>query len=180
MKYLSVFLFALHAFFGFKDLSASEPLDYLTYSWNGNEEDLYLNIKIENRLEFSDQYTTIKTKNGQGIGCEIVCKPVLGSPILSSEGHELQEIKFTVILNNIHNPNQVFSTITKKTFYKGVNEKGQPVSKTSESKKESTLNNPAIDFTQRPVFSTINDSSNEGVISFKNSFPYSQITTPHQ
>ncbi len=173
MKYFVALFLTISACFGSNQLVASEIAQYLTYFWSGNEEDLYLNIDLVNELEFSNNYSVMKTKNGQG--CEVVCKPIFDSAILSSEGYELQEIKFTVMLNNIDNPNKVSSTIITETSYKGVNDKGLLLSTISESKKESVINNPAIDLTQEPDFFIISDNPNEGVISFKNSFPYSQI-----
>lgn len=175
MKYFVALLLAFSVFLGSNQLLASEIEQHLTYFWSGNEEDLYLNINLSNEIEFPGNYTTFKTKNGQGQGCEIICKPAQIGTVFSSKGHELNEIKLTVILNNVDNPNKVAYTTITKSSYKGVNEEGLLVSTTSESKREGILNNPAIDLTQNPVFFPINDGLHEGVISFKNSFPYSNI-----
>lgn len=173
MKHFAALLLAFNAFFGFNQLVASTDEKHLTYFWDGDEEELYLNINLANGLEFLNEYTTLKTKNGQG--CEIVCKPNLAGTVFSSKGHELQEIIFAVVLSNIDNPNKVSYKITTKSFYKGTNEEGHLVSITSESVDTCVLKNPAIDLNQRPVFFTCDNSLNEGVISFMNSFPYSQI-----
>lgn len=174
MKYFIALLLAFSAFLGSNRLLAAE-IEHLTYSWSGNEEELYLNISLLDEVELPGNYTTFKTKNGQGQGCEIICKPAQEGTVFSSKGQKLNEIKLTVVLNNVDNPNKVAYTTITKSSYVGINEKGLLVSTTSESKREGVLNNPAIDLTQDPVFFTINDGLHEGVISFKNSFPYSNI-----
>lgn len=175
MKYFTALLLAFTALFGSNQLAASDLTKQLTYSWSGNEEDLYLDITLSKELEFADSYTIFNTKNGQGQGCRIVCKPMQGITISSSEGYELQEIRFTVILNNVSNPNRVAYTTITSGSYEGINEKGLLVTTTSESKREGLLNNPAIDLSEEPSFFTISDELHEGVIFFKNSFPYSQM-----
>lgn len=187
MKYFIALLLAFGAFFGSNQLTASEfgaffgssPLasefgKYLMYSWSGDEEYLYLDINLSNELEFPDTYTTMRTKNGRGLECEIVCKPMPGSIVVSSKGNEIKEIKLTVVLNNTYDHSKVDCKIIEKFSYERVNDKGHLLSSITEFKTECMLYNPSIDLTQNPVFS-ITDGLNEGTISFKNSFPYSQL-----
>jgi hypothetical protein len=175
MKYFIALILAFSTFCGFNSLAASEAAKHVTYTWSGNEEDLYLNINLSKDLAFEYEFTTTTTKNGKGQGCEVVCKPVQEGVIFSEKGYELQEIQFTVLVNNIENPNKVPYTTITKSSYKGVNEDGNLVSTTLEYKSQGVLNNPAVDLSEDPVFFIVNDNLREGVVSFRNSFPYSQI-----
>ncbi len=168
MKYLVALFLTVSAFFGSNYLIAAEVAN-LTYFWTGDEVELDLNINLSKELEFADTYRIMKTQDGQGLACEVICKPISGSSVFSSEGYELQEIEFTVIVHNVDDPNEVaYATITKSSF-KGVNEKGLLVSQTSKSQRSGVLNTHAIDLNQEPVFFTIDEGGHEGVISFKNS-----------
>ena len=175
MKYFIALILAFSTFCGFNSLAASEAAKHVTYTWSGNEEDLYLNINLSQDLAFEYEFTIMTTKNGKGQGCEVVCNPVQEGVIFSEKGYELQEIQFTVMLNNIENPNKVAYTTITKSSYKGIDDKGHLVSTTSESKSEGVLNNPAVDLSEEPVFFIVNEDLREGVVSFRNSFPYSQI-----
>ena len=175
MKYFIALILAFSTFCGLNSLAASDANEHITYTWSGNEEELYLNINLSQDLPFGYEFTTMITKNGKGQGCEVVCNPVQEGVIFSEKGYELQEIQFTVLVNNIENPNKVAYTTITKSSYKGVNEKGNLVSTTLESKSEGVLNNPAVDLSEDPVFFIVNNNLREGVVSFRNSFPYSQI-----
>jgi|GEM_PF-2093360 len=170
MKFFTLLFLTFSALLG-STLSALEDdniEEYLTYFWSGNEENLYLNINLSKELEFADNYFTLTTEDERGQGCEVICKPILKGTVFSSEGYELQKIKFTVMLNNLDNPNTVSSTMLTKIFYKELKEKRRRASTTSESQSETILYHPAIDLTQEPLFFTISEEGYEGVISFKN------------
>ncbi len=142
--------------------------------WSGDEEELYLNINISNELQFEGTYTTMKMKNGQG--CEIAFTPLEGHNIISPKGHQLQKITLLAeVYNNPNNLNEVNFKITSKSFYKGTDNTGKAISVTEQLSRSGILKNPAIDLTQAPVFFTLAEELNTGVISFKNAFLYSSM-----
>lgn len=69
----------------------------------------------------------------------MICKPIEGASIFSSKGYELQDLRLTVLLYNVANPNEVAYTTKLKSSYKGINEKALAVSVTLESKRDGTL-----------------------------------------
>lgn len=143
---------------------------HLEYYWSGNDQDLYLNIDLFPGLVFGEKYHTINRENDQE--CEVFCKPIEGQVVLSSEGHQLQEISIIVQVMNTNNPNEVNFKITIKSFYEGVNKEGQEISVKRQWTREGRLNNPSLDVTQTPEFFTINDEGNKGVVNFKTLLPY--------
>lgn len=168
MKFFYTLLVMFNAFLGFNRLAASEVEQPLTYFWDARENELYLNIDLINGLEFAENYRTMQLQNGLGQACEITASPILRGTLFSSEGYQLEEIKLTVlVLNNIENPNQLSFIITTKTFYKGMDEKGKLVSRTSESRTHMALTYQPIDLIQEPEFFTIEGTLNKGIISFK-------------
>ena len=172
MKYLVALFLAISAFMTCP-LSASEFDNYLNSQWTGNKENLYLNITLSEDMEFPRNYRTLKVNNG--LGCEIICKPTEENSVFLTEGEKLNEIKLIVVLNNMESPKEVAYTMIVQSSYEKVNEEGILVSSTFYSKKTGVIANPAINLNQAPRFFIIEDNWHQGVISFKNSFPYSNL-----
>jgi hypothetical protein len=148
-------------------------LNHLNYFWSGDEEHLYFNINLANDLQFKACYYTMSIENGQC--CEITFYPLEGISILSSEGYSLQKICMIVEVKNGYEPNVVMYRVILKSSYLNENEEGNHTEFTQQFVRKGTVKNPIIDLTQDPLFFTINDKLNHGIISFKNSFPYSNM-----
>lgn len=145
---------------------------YFDHSWSGSEENFYYNINLLKDLQFDGHYNTLKSENGRIY--EMTFYPLEGHSITSSEGYLLQKIIFVVEVKNCEDPNYVFYSTHSKIFYKAHNH-GYSLSITSEFSRSAAAFNPSIDFTQEPMVVTSNDESNQVVISFKNSFPSSNL-----
>lgn len=148
-------------------------MNSLEYFWSGDDEELYLNINLSEGLQFSGTYQTIAMTQGQG--CEVTFSPIEGTQIFSDDGDLLQNLTLIVELLNQENPNEVYYSVIWQYNYQGINEKGVEVTGKKQFKREGVLVNPAVDLSQDPIFFLIRDELNHGVISFKNSFPYSNI-----
>jgi len=162
MKFFTTLLLAFATFFGCAH--ATEETEHLSYYWSGDEDDLDLYIKLQDGLEFLDEYTTTNYYNGAC--CELVIKPIPGVVVLSEEGVELTKIKFKVIVLNTDNPHRVICKIFINNCYNGIFSY-----KTKEISTEIVLHTPSIDTTEQPVFYLLEDSFNERVVTFKNLFP---------
>ncbi len=162
MKFFTTLLLACTTFFGCAH--AAEETEHLSYYWSGDVDDLDLYIKIQNGLEFPDEYKTTNYFNGAS--CEFVIRPIPGVAVLSEEGDELSKIRFKVVVLNTDHPNRVICKIFITNCYNGIFSY-----KTSEISTEIVLHTPSIDTSEPAVLYFLEDSYNERVITFKNLFP---------
>lgn len=150
--------------------------DLFTYEWMGNAEDLYLKVDLHEGLKFGERYTFFKVSyDGKitGRGCEITCRPKEGEAIFSSDDENLQEVTLTAIIeNDDDDANTVHYTVTIVVVSNGEN-KGKVTKISTKSSLNGSIENSAIDLNVDPEF-LINYES-EGIILFKNSFPFSEL-----
>lgn len=165
MRHFLAALFAFCMILGTNQLLASEVENHFTSSWDSNVENLQLNLYLSKGIKFPKNYATFKLKNGEGKGCELVCKPTKKGTVFSSEGLELKEIKFTIIVNNLGNSLASYKLIAQSSYKSKKKHHGTT---TSQSTIEGMINTSAIDLTQQPEFTISKENSSHGVISFKN------------
>jgi hypothetical protein len=184
MKKFFIALFALlilfgglHSTFLFADATQYDMghLNHFDYFWSGDDEDLCFNINLAKGLQFNKRYYVIEMNNGQG--CELTFYPLEGSSVLSSKGYFLQKASLIVEVKNGDEPNQVLFRIISKSSYSGMDEEGKYVTVTDQFMRKGSVKNPSLDLTHNPSFFTINEALNQGMISFKNSFPYSNMSS---
>ena len=145
----------------------------LVHSWEGDEESVYLSLTLLKELRFS-RYAYLRGADHQGV--KIECHPREAAVFTSDEGYALEKILLTVIAENTDHPSQLAYTITRQDSYNGINQQGHQVSRIVHSVQEGMLRNPPIDLNQEVEFFLIDgEGLDEGVVLFRNSFPYSQI-----
>lgn len=166
MKYFISYIAVLATFLGHGELLGFEDTfgTHLTHYWSAYENELHMNVSLTEEMIFSESYKRIHLKDG--FCCEIVCKPQDHVTLLSEEGFQLQEIRFSVELKNADTLDQVICTVVRKSFYNGVNSNGKNISRIAEYTEEMTLYTTPIDLTQPPRFYIINNNWHEGFISF--------------
>ncbi len=177
MKYISLAIITLLNFFHPQTLNATEePVfeidQYLNYEFTGTDDCLEFAINLSNDLQFERNYLTYNLPNGQG--CEITCLPTEEYQTNHSNSH-IEKIKLIVHATNPENPNRVEFTIITKTNLIEQNEANQAVTKTITVTSKTSIHNPNILLTNPPKFFFRKEKPELGSISYKNSFPYSQI-----
>jgi hypothetical protein len=176
MRIVTCFLLAWTILCGASESLSQSELDqlndYITTSWEGDEEDVWLRCDIGEGLELVNEYNTNKTTNGQSV--ELRLKPVLpGSVLFLTEG-KLEEIIFTVILNNTSRSSFLDYTEKMDFIYTEMNKEGQKRRVEQTYTFTGSFKNPPLDLRSEPSLFSTSDENDEFVIVFKNLIPYSK------
>ncbi|MCX6987281.1 MAG: hypothetical protein NT065_03900 [Chlamydiae bacterium] len=176
MRIVTCFLLAWTILCGASESLSQSELDqlndYITTSWEGDEEDVWLRCDIGEGLERVEDYNTNQMSNGQSV--EFHLKPVLpGSVLFFTEG-EVEEIICTVTLNNTSHSSRLDYQNQINVIYTQMNAEGQQMRWDQSYTFTGSFKNPRLDLSSKPSLFIINDENNEFVIVFKNSLPYSK------
>ncbi len=176
MRIVTCFLLACNILCGANESVLQNELDqltaYITDCWEGDEDDVWLRVKIGKGLERVEDYNTNQMSNGQSV--EFHLKPVLpGSVLFFTEG-EVEEIICTVTLNNTSHSSRLDYQNQINVIYTQMNAEGQQMRWDQSYTFTGSFKNPRLDLSSKPSLFIINDENNEFVIVFKNSLPYSK------
>lgn len=176
MRIVTCFLLAWTILCGASESLSQSELDqlndYITTSWEGDEEDVWLRCDIGEGLELVNEYNTNKTTNGQSV--ELHLKPVLPGSVLFLTRGEVEEIIFTVTLNNTSRSSWLDYENKMEFIYTKMDTEGQQIRWSQTYTFTGSFKNPRLDLSSEPsVFST-NDEDDEFVIVFTNLIPYSK------
>lgn len=148
-----------------------DPALYLQTNWTGDEDFLYLNVKLNPSLKFSNKYTTTLYKNGYS--CQINIELPKDSA-LDYHGQKITSYELKVDLLNGTNNKTLLCDINH-IFYTTEECDGTIQTTQHTWSQSEKVTNPALDLNVRPEFVTYKDDSSLGRLVFKNSFPYSQL-----
>ena len=176
MKIVTCFLLAWSILCGANESVSQSEFDqlsnYITDVWEGDEEDIWLRIKIGKGLELIDEYSTNQTGNGQNV--ELQLKPVLPESVFFITGDEIEEIRLTVMLNNTDRSSWLDYEKKMEFISTKMNTKGEKIRLYDTYKFTGSLKNPRLDLRSEPSLFSINDENDEFVIVFKNLLPPSK------
>lgn len=149
---------------------SNDSLPEIIHSWGEADQYLYLDVELQNGMKFDDGYTTFTLKNNPGLGADILCFPLDGVAIFSSNGAQFKETTFTVSVVYDRGSHSIDYRIEKKFLYE---DKGWFSSNTAETYfyHDGQLNEIDLDLSEAPEFYII--SSNKGYFTFKKGKPRS-------
>lgn len=170
MKLFTVVFLVCCSFFVSINLSATVVNDnneLVQYCFEIVDNELFFNFKISSELKLGDTYNKHIMKDRLGLGCSATCSPFQSGTIFSQEGYILEDVNFSVYVQNTDELNKVLYEITIACIYTGTSKEGDNVKARCATTSKGFFISNQVDVEQHPKLFQFINAENEGCITFK-------------